>query len=291
MSGISKLAVIDPRAIIGDNVSVGPFCVIGPEVTIGDGSVLYNNVTVDGVAKIGSNNIFYQNVVIGVSPQDLKYQGEPTETVIGDNNVFRENCTVHRGSEVGGNRTIIGNGSLFMVAVHVAHDCHIHDRVIMGNQSVLAGHVTVEDGAVISALIGIHHFSTIGKYSYLGGMTPVRRDVPPYVKFSGDPNRVRGVNEEGLKRNGFNPERIDAIKQAYRQIYRQSSNVKESVELMLSREDLTDDVKYFCEFIRQSCDSRFGRYNENGRRDREISRVGRKPFEVRHIDNIEGQEQ
>jgi UDP-N-acetylglucosamine acyltransferase len=282
MSGISELAVIDSGAQIGSNVSIGPFCKIGGSVVIGDGCELMNNVTIEGVTRIGSNNVFYQNVVIGVAPQDLKYRGAPTETIIGDSNVLRENCTVHRGTELGGGRTIIGNNNLLMVGVHIAHDCRVVDKTILGNQTLLAGHVDIEEGVVISALVGIHHFVTIGKYSYIAAMTPVRRDVPPFMKFAGDPNEIRGVNEEGLKRNGFSKEDIAAFKQAYRRLYRQSNNnIVTVLEEMLLESGLNENVKYLCEFLSRSCQSRFARFQESERLDNADDRVRRNPFETR----------
>ncbi|MBN1437732.1 MAG: acyl-ACP--UDP-N-acetylglucosamine O-acyltransferase [Sedimentisphaerales bacterium] len=283
MSEISKYAVIDPAAKIGADVTIGPFCVIGPDVVIGDGCELMNNVTIQGETCIGVNNIIYPNVVIGAAPQDLKYDGAPTKTIIGYGNVFRENATVHRGTELGIGETVIGNENLLMVSTHVAHDCVIGNHVILGNQTQLAGHVKIEDGAVISALIGLHHFVTVGKFSYVAGLTPVRRDVPPFMKFSGDPNGVRGVNEEGLKRNGFSSDDIGALKEAYRLMFRQGpiSTVLNEFE---GRAEVNDHVRYLCAFMKKSCDSRLGRYEESCRRDKEIGKRNRKPLEVRKKD-------
>jgi len=283
MSEISELAVIDPSARIGADIRIGPFCVIGPDVEIGDGCELINSVTIQGVTRIGKGNVFYQNVVIGVAPQDLKYNGAPTETIIGDGNVFRENCTVHRGTELGGGKTVIGNGGLFMVGAHIAHDCIVHDRVLLGNQTQLAGHVTIEQGAVVSALIGLHHFVTVGKYSYIGGLTPVRRDVPPFMKFSGDPNGVRGVNEEGLNRSGFSAQDIDKIKTAYRRLYRQNGkSITVALKEIQQENEINEHVKYLCDFLDKSCQSRFARFRETARQNTDCEPVGRKPFEQRH---------
>ena len=281
MSKISNLAVIDSSARIGSDVSIGPFCVIGPDVVIGDGCELMNNVTIAGVTRIGSNNVFYQNVVVGVAPQDLKYDGAPTETVIGNDNVFRENRTIHRGTEMGGGKTIIGNGNLIMVGVHIGHDCIVEGGILLSNQLQLAGHVKIERGAVISALVGIHHFVRVGKFSYVGGITPVRRDVPPFIKFSGDPNEVRGINEQGLKRNGFPEHDIAEIKQAYRTLFRRNNSIAAGLAELQGRDDLNEHVSYLCRFVQQSCENRFGRYQENFRRDDVQDRIRRKPVEVR----------
>lgn len=282
MSNISSLASVDPAAKIGSDVSIGPFCVIGPDVVIGNGCKLINNVTIGGITRIGSNNVFYQNVVVGEAPQDLKYDGSPTETIIGSNNVFRENCTVHRGTELGGGITSIGNNNLIMCGAHIAHDCILANKVLLGNQSLLAGHVTIEEGAVISALIGIHHFVTIGKFSYIAGMTPVRRDVPPFVKFSGDPNQVRGLNEEGLKRHNFSPDDIAALKEAYKKLFRKGNAMSEQLNLLQTEKNLNPHVCYLCEFMQRSCSSRFGRYQETARQDDQKNRRFRKPAELRN---------
>ena len=281
MSEISNLAVIDPSAQIGSDVTIAPFCVVGSDVVIEDGCQLMNNVTVQGITRIGRDNVFYPNVVIGVAPQDLKYNGAPTETIIGKGNVFRENTTVHRGTEKGGGKTVIGSGCLFMVAVHIAHDCILENKIILGNQTQLAGHVHIEEGSVVSALVGLHHFVRVGKYSYVGGLTPVHRDIPPFVKFSGDPNEVRGVNEEGLKRNGFSPEDVALVKQGYRQIFRRGNSIAGNVDELLAQDDLDANVRYMCEFVKKSCDSRFGRYHETFRSDSVEDRRRRRPLEVR----------
>jgi len=281
MTEISKLAVIHPSAQIGAQVRIGPFCVIGPNVRIGDGCELMNNVTVNGHTRIGESNIFYQNVVVGAAPQDLKYDGAPTETIIGSHNVFRENVTVHRGTELGLGKTVIGDNNLLMVAAHVAHDCILEDKVLLGNESLLAGHVKIEEGAVVSALVGIHHFVTIGKFSYVGGLTPVRRDVPPFVKFDGDPNEVRAINEEGLKRHNFSDQDIVDLKQAFRQLFRTGNSISENLKAMADREGLNGYVTYLCEFLQRSCNGRFGRYLETARKDERKHRRFRTPAELR----------
>ena len=274
MSEISKLASIDPAAQIGAQVSIGPFCYLGPDVTIGPGCELMNNVSVMGRTTIGAGNVFYPNAVIGSTPQDLKYQGGPTETIIGDRNVFRENITVHRGTELGGGRTVIGSDNLFMVACHVAHDCSLDDHIILGNESLLAGHVRIETGVIIEALAGAHQFVTLGKYSYIGAMTPVHRDVPPFCKFSGNPNAVRGANEEGLRRNGFSDEDIGDLKQAVRQLFRRTGGacLTDNLDRLELQESLNEHVSYLCRFVRAGAESRFGRRQESSRTDKRSDR-------------------
>jgi len=293
MSLISELAFVDPAAQLGQNVEIGPFCVIGPNVVIGDRCRLINSVSIKGHTHIGKENVFYQNSVIGVAPQDLKYQGSPTKTIIGDGNVFRENCTIHRGTELGGGVTQIGNYNLFMVAAHIAHDCTVQDKILLGNQTQLAGHVTIEQGAVISAMVGLHHFVTVGKFSYIGGLTPVRRDVPPFVKFAvdnqGAPD-VRGVNAEGLKRNGFSQDDIDQIKQCYRKLFRQGKNITEILKELQAQENINDHVTYLCDFVARSCQSRFARYKETVRQDTARDRLRKNAFEVRKNSTENGEQ-
>jgi UDP-N-acetylglucosamine acyltransferase len=281
MSDISKLAVIHADAKIGADVRIAPFCVIGPDVSIGDRCELMNNVTIDGCTVIGSHNIFYQNAVIGVASQDLKYKGQKTKTIIGNKNVFRENCTVHRGTELGGGKTVIGNHNLLMIACHIAHDCTLENKIILSNLTQLAGHVKIEEGAVVLAMIGIHHFVTVGRYSYIGAMTPVHRDVPPFMKFSGEPNEVRGVNEEGLKRNNFSADDIDELKKAYRKLFREGRSISEQIDKLQTQGEMNGHVRYLCQFIRNSCSGRFGRHQENARQDNPDDRLNRIPVEIR----------
>ena len=281
MTEIHQFTVVDPAAKIGANVKIGPFCAIGPEVQLGDGCILYNNVTLTGRTRIGDHNVFYQNVVVGETPQDLKYRGQPTETIVGPRNVFRENVTIHRGTELGGGKTVIGEGNLIMASAHIAHDCILGSGILLGNASLLAGHVTIEDQAVISALVGIHHFVTIGRFSFVGGLTPVRRDVPPYVKFSGDPNEVRGLNEEGLRRRGLDETEIQALRDAYRELYRRGATLTAALDAIEAQPNRTEHVRYLCDFLRRSLTGRFGRFQETNRQDSRQDRSYRRPAEVR----------
>lgn len=283
MAEISEMTSIDPTAEIGSDVSIGPFCVIGPHVRIGDGCRLISGVTIEGHTHIGPENLMYPNVTVGVAPQDMKYRGGDTRTHLGQGNVLRENVTVHRGTELGAGETHIGDHNLFMVGAHIAHDCRIGSETIIGNQTQLAGHVQVGDGAVISALVGLHHFVRVGAYSYVGGMTPVRRDVPPYLKLDGDPNRVRAVNEEGLKRKGFSAEDIDSLKAAFKRLFRRSQqNLQGELERMLAEGDrLSEPVRTLCEFLLESCKGRYGRFEELHRRDRPGDRH-HVPMDIQH---------
>ncbi|MCH9022545.1 MAG: acyl-ACP--UDP-N-acetylglucosamine O-acyltransferase [Planctomycetes bacterium] len=291
MSKISEFAVIDKSAKIGSDVTIGPFCVIGPDVTIQDGCELMNNVTVQGVTVIGRSNVFYPNAVIGVAPQDLKYNGAPTQTIIGNDNVVRENCTIHRGTELGGGKTVMGNNNLIMAGAHIAHDCILDDHILLSNQVMLAGHVRIERGAVVSALAGVHHFVSIGLHSYVAAMTPVRRDVPPFVKVAGDPPEVRGLNNEGLSRNGYSRQDIDQLKQAYKKLFRNSSqtgNIVTQLDELEADDSLNKHVRYLCQFVRRSCQSRFNRALEASRGDRPEDRCQKDPAEIREKHKLSG---
>jgi len=286
MSNISELSSISPEATIGHDVTIGPFCVIGPDVTLGNGCELFNHVTITGNTTIGCNNVFYPNSVVGIAPQDLKYKGAPTETIVGDNNVFRENVTVHRGTEIAGGITKIGNNNLLMVGCHVAHDCILGDYILLGNLTCLAGHVIIEDHAVVSALIGVHHFVSIGRYSYIGGMTPIRRDVPPYMKVSGDPQEVICVNNEGLKRNGFSEIEISALKDAHRLLYRTKGDtatltMQQRLNQLETDSDGCQHLTHLCRFVSLSCASKFSRGQEAARQDSSEDRVRKDSFEIR----------
>ncbi len=281
MTEISKFADVSSDAKIGENVTIGPFCVIGPQVELGDNCVLHNGVTVTGNTRVGANNTFYQHSLIGTAPQDLKYRGQDTETIVGDNNVFREFVVVHRGTEVGGGQTIVGSSNLLMCGAHIAHDCIVEDRTIIGNNVLLAGHVKIEYGAMVSAMVGIHHFTIVGRNCYVGAKTPVRKDVPPFSIFEGDPCNVRGINAEGLKRHGFSQDVISDLKRAYVKLYRKSDSLENAAQELLNSEGISDQVKLFCQAVVNSCSNRFGRYMENFRADGNLSKVNRIPEEVR----------
>lgn len=276
--------MIDPAAKIGADVVIGPFCVIGPDVEIGEGSEIKNSVTIDGVTRIGKNNVIYPYATIGLVPQDLKYKGTPTRTIIGDGNVIREYAMIHRGTENGGGQTVVGNNNFVMGGAHIAHDCILEDYTLISNQVMLAGHVHIGAGAVVSAFVGVNHFASIGRYSYVGAMTPVRRDVPPFMKVSGDPPEVRGVNFEGLKRNNFSQADMDEIKAAYKAIfraYKNGSSIEEELTKLRACDQLNEHVRYLCDFVHQSCQSPNHRALEVKRTDTAADRTSRKPYEVR----------
>jgi UDP-N-acetylglucosamine acyltransferase len=217
---IHPTAVVASGSELGVGVEIGPYCVVGPQVRIGDRTRVGAQVVIDGVTRIGEDNVIVGQASLGAAPQDLSYKGEPTQLEIGDRNTIREFVTINRGTVKGGGTTRIGNDCLLMACCHVAHDCELKDRIIMGNNVLLAGHVLVSEQANISGGAAAHHFVTIGAFAYVGGMTRMVQDVPPYMILEGHPSRVRGVNVIGLQRGGYPEESIESLRQAFRRIYR-----------------------------------------------------------------------
>ena len=200
---IHPTAIISPGAQIGADVEIGPYSVIGERVSIGDGTRIGPHVVLQGPTTIGKKNQFFQFCSIGEIPQDLKFNMEDTELIIGDNNTFREFITINRGTAGGGGRTVIGSNCLLMAYTHVAHDCLIGNGVIMANNASLAGHIRIDDHAIIGGLSGIHQFVHIGSYAMIGGLSGVSKDVPPFTLAVGQRAILHGLNLTGLKRHGF----------------------------------------------------------------------------------------
>jgi len=250
-SRIHPTAIIDPSAVIGEGTEIGPYCVIGAGVELGANCRLLNHVTISGPSRIGSGNTFYSYGSIGQQTQDLKYVGEPTHLEIGDGNCFREFCTVHRGTAPG-SLTKIGNGGNFLSYAHIAHDCIVGDKVIFSNNGTLGGHVQVGDHAIIGGLTAIHQFCRIGKFALTGGCSKIVQDVPPFMIADGNPAIVRGINQVGMERNGFTPESIRGIREAYRLIYRSASNVQQACERITATLESTAEIQHLLEFITSS---------------------------------------
>jgi UDP-N-acetylglucosamine acyltransferase len=217
---IHPTAVVAEGAELGLEVEIGPYTVVGPSVRIGDRTRIGPQVVLDGVTALGSDNLIVGQASLGGAPQDLSYRGEPTQLVIGDRNTIREFVTINRGTIKGGGVTSVGSDCLLMACSHVAHDCTLADRVIMANGALLAGHVQVGEGASISGACVAHHFLSIGRYSYCGGMSRIAQDVPPFMLIEGHPARVRRVNDVGLERAGFASEDIESLHRAFRRIWR-----------------------------------------------------------------------
>ena len=226
---ISKLASIHPDAKIGENVEIAPFVVIDRDVEIGDGCVIDANATICRYTKLGKNCHVFPSAVIGAIPQDLKFKGEETWTIIGDNCVLREFVTVHRGTASKG-QTVIGSNNLIMAYCHVAHDCILHDHIIMSNATQLAGEVDVDDFAIIGGGTLVHQFTHIGSHVMIQGGSKINKDIPPYIIAARDPIAYCGINSVGLNRRGFTTEQIHTIQDTYRRIYQIDLTISQAIE-------------------------------------------------------------
>ncbi len=216
---VHPTAIVDPAATLGTDVRVGAYTVIGADVEIGDGCVIGSHVSILGPTRIGRNNRIHSHAAVGDDPQDKKFKGERTELVIGDDNVIREFCTLHRGTGSGGGITRIGNDNWLLAYVHVAHDCDVGSHCVFSNNCALAGHVVVGDWVILGGYTLLHQFCRIGDHAFTAMNAKINADVPPYVLVGGDYAVPRGINSEGLKRRGFDSERVRAIKRAYRTLY------------------------------------------------------------------------
>lgn len=273
---IGPHSVIAPGTVLGDRTEIGPQVVIDGKATIGCDNRFGPKVNVHGVTSIGDGNTIFGQASLGTAPQDLSYRGEATWLTIGDRNVVREFVTINRGTVKGGGYTSIGSDNLFMACCHVAHDCDIDDHVIMANNVLLAGHIKVGRRANISGHTGAHHFVTIGAYAYVGGMTRMVQDVPPFMIVEGHPSRVRGVNVVGLERAGKSPEVIAALRDAYKRIYRNRSSAEPRRRVLDALEQdypAQDEVKELVQALRNAEIGPKGRFRESLRE--EFARLGR----------------
>jgi UDP-N-acetylglucosamine acyltransferase len=259
---IHPTAVISPGAEIGADVEIGPYSVVGSAVVIGDRTRIGPQVVLDGATRIGQDNLIVGQANLGGPPQDLSYKNEPTQLEIGDRNTIREFVTINRGTVKGGGQTSIGNDCLLMACCHVAHDCELSDRIIMGNNVLLAGHVKVERQANISGGAAAHHFVTIGAYAYVGGMTRMVQDVPPFVILEGHPSRVRGINVIGLQRGGFAPEEVERLRTAFRRIWRGGSPRKRTLQELQREMQGSDVIAHLVKSLENTEAGNKGRYRE-----------------------------
>ena len=264
---IHPTAVIAPGAELGVDVEIGPHSVVGPSVSIGDRTRVGPQVVIDGRTHIGEDNLIVGQASLGGPPQDLSYQGEPTELAIGDRNTIREFVTINRGTVKGGGITRVGSDCLLMACCHVAHDCELAGRIIMGNNVLLAGHVKVEEQANISGGAAAHHFVTIGAYSYVGGMTRIIQDAPPYMILEGHPSRVRGVNVIGLQRGGFSEAEIESLRDAYRLIWRSNDPRRSTLEDLRGRSNGSRLLDHLVASLANTQKGAKGRYRESLREE------------------------
>jgi len=272
---IHPTAVIAQGAELGVDVEIGPHTVVGAHVRIGDRTRIGPQVVIDGDTRIGADNVVVGQANLGGSPQDLSYRGEATELVIGDRNTVREFVTVNRGTVKGGGVTRIGSDCLLMACCHVAHDCELADRVILANGVLLAGHVLVGRGATVSGASAAHHFISIGEFAYVGGMSRLSQDVPPYMLVEGHPARVRRVNDVGLERAGFSEAEIESLHQAHKRLWRSKTSEPRSKVLRELREapDVTPSVLTLVAALERTDMGLKGRYRESLRG--EYARQGR----------------
>jgi UDP-N-acetylglucosamine acyltransferase len=260
---IHPTAVIATGAELGADVTIGPYVIVGPRVKIGDRTSIGPQVVLEGATTLGADNQISGQASLGGPPQDLSYKGEPTELVIGDRNIIREFVTINRGTVKGGGITRVGSDCMFMACCHVAHDCDIRDKVIMANGVLLAGHVFVGQGANISGGSAAHHFVTVGAYAYVGGMTSMAQDVPPFMVLDGHPSRVRSVNKVGLRRAGFKDEDVDPLWAAFRLIYRSGDPRRHSLEQLRSAPSLPTLVLELVQALEKTELGLKGRYRES----------------------------
>jgi UDP-N-acetylglucosamine acyltransferase len=250
---IHPTAIVDANAKVSASCSVGPYCVVGADVELGEHCELISHVVIHGPTRIGNNNRIFPFAALGTEPQDISYRGEPTRLEIGDDNVIREYVTINRGTNKGGGTTRIGSHILIMAYTHIGHDCQIGDHAMLVNAATLAGHVTVEEYAVVGALCPVHQFVRIGAHSYIGGGTTITQDVLPFSMTSA----VRDVhafsfNKVGLERRGFSKERIKQLHHAYKILLASKLNTSQALEKLKSETERSEDVELLIRFIEQA---------------------------------------
>jgi len=262
---VHATAVVERGARLADDVRIGPFCMVSAGAVIGRGTILEGHVTIMGDVRIGERNHLFPQAVVGGEPQDVSYRGAPTRVVIGDRNVIREGVTINRATEKEEGVTTIGDGNFLMACCHVAHDCRIGDRCIIANGTLLGGHVRVHSRASLSGAVAVHHWVTIGEWSFVAGLSRVLHDVPPFMLSEGLPARPRCINVVALRRGGFAPESIAAVTEAHRLLYRAKVGLDAAREILRSQGMLLPDVSQLIEFLAQQREGRHGRARERRR--------------------------
>jgi len=260
---VHATAIVHDGAVLGEEVTVGAYAVIGPQVTIGAGTTIAERASITGRTTLGRECRIFAGAVIGSDPQDLKFGGEDTAAAVGDRTVVREYATINKGTAGGGGRTVVGSDCMLMAYTHVAHDCILEDRVLMANVASLGGHVLVERGAILSAMVGVHHFGTVGRQAFVSGLAKCTRDAPPFMITDGNPARVRGVNIVGLQRTGLAREAIGALRQSCRLLYHSALSQEVARERILADGlDQFAEVKYLLEFLARTEAGNLGRGRE-----------------------------
>jgi UDP-N-acetylglucosamine acyltransferase len=250
-TSVHPSAIVDADAELGHGVVVGPWSIIGPNVRVGSGTIVGPSVLIEKNTVVGIDCRIHKGAVLGTDPQDLKYQGEETDLVVGDRAVIREYATLNRGTAASG-RTQVGSDCLLMAYTHVAHDCVLGDQVILGNAVNMAGHVAIEDWAIVGGVTPVHQFVRIGTHAYVGGGSRVSQDVTPYCLVAGSPAKLYGLNSVGLMRRGFSPEVRAALKRAYRLVFNPQLNVSQGVERAAAEVEPLPEVVRLLDFIRGS---------------------------------------
>jgi len=248
---IHPTAIVSKKAKLGEGLQVGPYSVIGDNVRIGSGTSIGTHCLIDGNTTIGENCQIFSSAVVGSQPQDLKYKGEKSFLEIGDNNIIRECCTLNLGTGEGG-KTIVGNGNLIMAYSHIAHDCLVGNECVIANGGTLAGHVTIEDKAVVGGLVAIHQFVRVGKISIIGGCSKVVQDVPPFSTCDGHPTKVYGLNLIGLKRSNVSQESMHTLKHAFEILFNSGLTIRHGLERLGKEELRSPEISYLIDFIKSS---------------------------------------
>ncbi len=249
---IHPTAIVHPRAKIAPGVKIGPYTLVGENVEIGEGSILESHVVVEGWTEIGERCHVFPFVSLGASPQAIRYRGEPTRLKIGNDNLIREFVIINRATVAGGGETILGDGNFIMAYSHIAHDCKIGSRVMMANASTLAGHILVEDFAIVGGLVAIHHFVRVGRYSIIGGSSGVPQDVPPYMMAAGSRARLFGLNSVGLKRHNFPESTVSALKKAHRILFRSHLTLQKAMARVETEIPDLPEIRNLLNFLKHS---------------------------------------
>lgn len=261
---IHPSAIVSPKAELADDVVVGPYVIIGEHVTVGPQTVVEAGTLITGHTTVGARNAIGPHAVLGTPPQDLDYHGEPTRLVIGDDNVIREFVTINTGSTKQNLLTRLGSENFLMAYCHVGHDCELGDGIVMANTVGISGHCKIEDKVWFGGMVGLHQYVTIGAHAFIGGLSRIVHDCPPYMVTEGNPAKVRGTNVIGLRRRGFPSETIDALKDAQRLIYRSHLTASQAIDQIAAAwEHVPDEVNTLMEFLRRMHADRQGRWRES----------------------------
>lgn len=250
-ANIHPTALVSPKAEIGNDVTIGAFAIIGEQVTIGDGCVIEPRATLERNVRLAPRVTIGSGTIVGGDPQDLKFKGEDTWVEIGEGTRIREYSTINRGTSQSW-KTTVGKGCFLMSYVHLAHDCHVGDGVIISNGTQLAGHVTIEDRAIVSGLVAVHQFAKIGRHAFVGGCSRVAKDVPPFIKAVGNPVKLYGLNSVGLQRSGFPDEVVRELKRAYRLFFRSELNVSQAMARARTELSPIPEIEHFLSFLEDS---------------------------------------